>query len=266
MKTLAVGCGGAGSNIVRGIRSEKIDVAFINTDSESDIPMVPENIKGCKGDSSVGRALAEDYSDKIDSMVSGYANVIVAAGLGGGTGTGMAPLLAQRAKAAGARTVSVICVPMEFEGRGDKAEESMIELIMSTDRTVRVDLDNVAVSRPSSSFEEVILHADKIAREIIYRIAELMSGPLFSTFTEKIYTVSVVRDGPPEKEVPEAMKKPLYSTDPAYGKAVIYADTGNYPFRKAISDSVCSMTGIIPEIVENERPGTIVFIPVPFRP
>ncbi|MDD2935872.1 MAG: hypothetical protein AB7E75_04895 [Candidatus Methanomethylophilaceae archaeon] len=266
MKTLAVGCGGAGSNIVRGIAADGIDVAFINTDSESDIPMVPENIKGCRGDSSVGRALAEDYAGKIDDMVSGYGNVIIAAGLGGGTGTGMAPLLAERSRAAHARTVSVICAPMEFEGRGKKAYGSLAELMGHADRVVRIDLDLVAARDPSSSFEEVIAAADMIARETICRIAEIMEGPFFSIFTEKAYTVTQLRGGAPDENVPEALRNPLSGTDPAYGKAVIHADSVTYRAREAVSDEVCSMTGIMPEIVESGRQGTMVFIPVPFRP
>ncbi len=266
MKTLAVGCGGAGSNIVRGIDPEFIRTAFINTDSESDIPMVPDNIRGCKGDSSVGRALAEDYAESIDRLVSGYGNVIIVAGLGGGTGTGMAPLLAHRARAAGSRTVSVICVPMEFEGRDKKAYDSMRELIGCTDRTVQIDLDTAAAGSPSSSFEEVIASADRTARDAICRIAEMMDGPFFSIFVEKAYTLTAVGDGKPEEKVPEAMKKPLFRSDPAYGKAVIHADRETYRFRKTISDEVCSMTGIIPEIIESGRAGTMVFIPVPYRP
>jgi len=266
LKTLAVGCGGAGSKMVRGIAADNVDIAFINTDSQSDITMVPDDIRGCKGDSSVGRALAEDYSDRIDKMVSGYGNVIIAAGLGGGTGAGMAPLLAERSRAAGARTVSVICAPMEFEGRGRKAYESLAEMMGHADRVVQIDLDLVASGSPSSSFDEVIAVADRIAGEAICRIAEIMEGPFFSIFTEKAYTVAQVRDGAPEEKVPEAMTDPLWKSDPAYGKAVIHADAATYRMRKEVNDEVCSMTGIIPEIAESGRPGTMVFIPVPFRP
>ncbi len=266
MKTLAVGCGGAGSNIVRCIVADNVDIAFINTDSQSDITMVPDDIKGCKGDSSVGRALAEDYSERIDRMVSGYGNVIIAAGLGGGTGAGMAPLLAERSRAAGARTVSVICAPMEFEGRGRKAYEALAELVEHADRVVRIDLDRVASRTPSSSFDEVIAVADRIAGEAICRIAEIMEGPLFSIFTEKAYTVTQVGEGAPGETVTEAMRNPLWESDPAYGKAVIHAEAATYRKSKEVNDGVCSMTGIVPEIVESGLPGTMVFIPVPFRP
>ena len=263
MNTLVVGCGGAGSNVVRILNFP--NKALINTDSESDIPMVPENVKGTKGDSFVGRSLAEDYSDAIDKMISRYDNIIIFAGLGGGTGTGIAPLLAERASATGARTVTIVSVPMEFEGRQAKAQEALKELAGTADRIVLLDMNIIASRSQSDVFEETISEANNIAREIILRIAEMMVGPFFSIFSEKAYSVSLTKGNTPEEKISYALGNPLYAADPAYGKAVIHIDQGNYRYRERISDVVCSISGIIPEIIHSDMDGTMVFIPVSLR-
>lgn len=264
MKTLVVGCGGAGSNVVRNLKfSNKL---LINTDSESDIPMVPKDVKGTKGDSFIGRSLAEDYSGTMDEIISEYDNIIIFAGLGGGTGTGMAPLLAERASLAGVRAVTIVSIPMEFEGRHTKAKEALNELISIADRIVLLDMDIIASRSQSGVFEEIISQVDNAGREIILRIVEMMHGPLFSILSEKAYTVSFVKGNTPEEKISFALDNPLYHADPTYGKAVIHTDKENYRHRDRISDVVCSKSGIIPEIINSDMDGMMVFIPVPSRP
>lgn len=263
MNTLVIGCGGAGSNVVRTIVFP--NKVLINTDSESDIPMVPKNVKGTRGDIFVGRSLAEDYSDTIDKIISKYDNLIIFAGLGGGTGTGMAPLLAERSVVAGLRTVFIVSVPMEFEGRHIKAQEALNELIGIADRIILLDMNIIASRSQSNVFEKTIAEADDIAREIILRIAEIITGPFFSIFSEKAYTVSLTKGNTPEEKISYALENSLYSADPAYGKAVIHADSKTYRYRERICDVVCSKSGIIPEIIHSDLEGTMVFIPVSLR-
>lgn len=263
MNTLVVGCGGAGSNVVRILNFP--NKALINTDSESDIPMVPENVKGTKGDSFVGRSLAEDYSDNIDKMILRYDNLIIFAGLGGGTGTGIVPLLVERASTAGIRTVTIVSVPMEFEGRHIKAQEVLKELIGTADRIVLMDMNIIASRSQSDIFEETILEADNIAREIIFRISEMLEGPFFSIFSEKVYTASFTKGNTSEEKISYVLKNPLYAADSAYGKAVIHTDSESYCYSGIMSDAVCSISGIIPEVIHSDMDGTMVFIPISSR-
>lgn len=263
MKTLVVGCGGAGSNVVRNLNvSNKI---LINTDNESDILMVPDNVKGTRGDIFVGRSLAEDYSNVIDKIISKYDNLIIFAGLGGGTGTGMAPLLAERSAVAGVRTVSVVSLPMEFEGRHIKAKEALNELIGTSDRLFLLDMNIIASRSKSDVFEETISEADNIAREIILRIAEMMNGPFFSIFSEKMYSASFAKGNTPEEKISYALGNSFYVIDPTYGKVVIHADSESYNQRERISDAICAISGIIPEVISSNMDGMMVFIPVSLK-
>lgn len=261
MKILAVGCGGAGSNIVRNLAG--IPKVLVNTDSDSDIRMVPENIRGTRGDSLVGRALAEDYEKSIDTLLSGYGSVIVVAGLGGGTGTGMAPLIAQRARLLGARCVAFVCVPMVFEGRRSAAKDALKELVSFSDRIVMMDLDRI--DSGDVPFDEMLKIADSLAGEAVLRISEMLKGPFFSLFSEKVYTIAVMNGGLNREAFLETLSRPLFDADPAYGKMVIQTDPESYRKRDAVSSEVGSITGILPEIIESGQKGTYVFIPVSSR-
>ncbi|MGI5965164.1 MAG: hypothetical protein ACOX8L_04870 [Candidatus Methanomethylophilaceae archaeon] len=258
MKILAVGCGGAGSNIVRNLNG--ISKVLVNTDSDSDIRMVPENVRGTGGDSLIGRALAEDYEKSIDSLLTGYDSVIVAAGLGGGTGTGMAPLISQRARSLGARCVAFVCLPMVFEGRRPAAKDALMELISFSDRIFVMDLERVGTG--DASFEELLKKADVLAGDAVLRISEMLRGPFFSLFSEKVYTISVTDGGLNREAFLEAVSSPLFEADPAYGKIIIQTDGESYRKKDEVFSEVGSITGILPEIIESGRPGTYVFIPV----
>jgi cell division protein FtsZ len=124
-----IGVGGGGSNAVnRMIRAEMMGVEFIalNTDAQallqSDAPhkiRIGDKITrglGAGGDSAIGQRAAEEDADKISSALEGSDMVFITAGLGGGTGSGAAPIVAELAKAAGALTIGVVTKPFTFEG------------------------------------------------------------------------------------------------------------------------------------------------------
>ena len=124
-----IGVGGGGSNAVnRMIRAEMMGVEFIacNTDSQALLQSdAPHKIRigdkvtrglGAGGDSSIGQRSAEEDSEKIAQALADSDMVFITAGLGGGTGSGAAPVVAQIAKEGGALTIGVVTKPFAFEG------------------------------------------------------------------------------------------------------------------------------------------------------
>src|SRR5881628_864093 len=134
-----IGVGGGGSNAInRMIRAELMGVEFIavNTDAQallqSDAPhkiRIGDKITkglGAGGDASIGQRAAEEDADKISEALVESDMVFITAGLGGGTGSGAAPVIAEIAKEAGALTIGVVTKPFGFEGQRRKlvAEKS----------------------------------------------------------------------------------------------------------------------------------------------
>src|SRR5438270_57960 len=139
-----VGIGGGGSNAVnRMIRAELMGVEFIavNTDAQalllSDAPhkiRIGDKVTkglGSGADPTIGRKSAEDDSEKLYEALKEADMVFVTAGMGGGTGTGAAPIIAEIAKDVGALTVAVVTKPFSFEGakRRLRAEQGIPELV-----------------------------------------------------------------------------------------------------------------------------------------
>ena len=125
-----IGCGGGGTNVVDSMILQGLSgVEFIavNTDIQALMPSLAD-VKidigrdrtgglGAGADPSIGRLSAEDSIDEISEVVSGADVVFVTAGMGGGTGTGSAPIVAGCAKSSGALTVGVVTTPFAFEGK-----------------------------------------------------------------------------------------------------------------------------------------------------
>ena len=138
-----IGCGGGGSNAVNrmieaGVRG--VDFIAINTDAQALLQSeAPTKIRigdkltkglGVGGNPTLGAKAAEESSEDIYDALKGADMIFIAAGMGGGTGTGSAPVVAQIAREVGALTVGVITKPFAFEGarRRENAEKGVEEL------------------------------------------------------------------------------------------------------------------------------------------
>src|SRR5258705_11312819 len=143
-----IGVGGGGSNAVnRMIRAEMMGVEFIacNTDAQALLQSdAPHKIRigdkvtrglGAGGDAAIGQRSAEEDSEKVASALADSDMVFITAGLGGGTGSGAAPVVAQIAKESGALTIGVVTKPFRFEGNKRKlvAEKAAEELKSQVD-------------------------------------------------------------------------------------------------------------------------------------
>ena len=188
-----IGVGGGGSNAVnRMVESGVQGVTFIaiNTDNQAlarnkaEIKIqIGEKVTrglGCGADPSVGEKSAEESRDEIAEAISNTDMLFITAGMGGGTGTGAAPVVAQIAKDLGILTVAVVTSPFTFEGakRAANAERGIRELQKSVDSLIVVSNDKLLdVVDDNTSFEEAFNMADQVLKFGVAGISDLVAIP-----------------------------------------------------------------------------------------
>ena len=188
-----IGVGGGGSNAVnRMVESGVQGVTFIaiNTDNQAlarnkaEIKIqIGEKVTrglGCGADPSVGEKSAEESRDEIAEAISNTDMLFITAGMGGGTGTGAAPVVAQIARDLGILTVAVVTTPFTFEGakRAANAERGIRELQKSVDSLIVVSNDKLLdVVDDNTSFEEAFNMADQVLKFGVAGISDLVASP-----------------------------------------------------------------------------------------
>ena len=188
-----IGVGGGGSNAVnRMVESGVQGVTFtaINTDNQAlarnkaEIKIqIGEKVTrglGCGADPSVGEKAAEESRDEIAEAISNTDILFITAGMGGGTGTGAAPVVAQIAKDLGILTVAVVTSPFTFEGakRAANAERGIRELQKSVDSLIIVSNDKLLdVVDDNTSFEEAFNMADQVLKFGVAGLSDLVAIP-----------------------------------------------------------------------------------------
>jgi len=188
-----VGVGGGGSNAVnRMIRADLMGVEFIsvNTDAQalllSDAPhkiRVGDKITkglGAGADPAVGRKAAEEDSEKLYEALKEADMVFVTAGMGGGTGTGAAPIIAEIAKDIGALSVAVVTKPFQFEGAKRRliAEQGIQELVDKVDTLIVIPNDRLLqVVEKKTSMVDAFRIADDVLRQGVQGISDLITVP-----------------------------------------------------------------------------------------
>src|ERR1035437_196084 len=188
-----IGVGGGGSNAVnRMIRAEMMGVEFIacNTDAQallqSDAPhkiRIGDKITkglGAGGDSNVGQRAAEEDTEKIADALRDSDMVFITAGLGGGTGSGAAPIVAEIAKDLGALTIGVGTKPFAFEGTRRKlvAERAAAELRAKVDTLITIPNDRLRdVVQKNTSMVEAFRFVDDVLRQGVQGISDIITVP-----------------------------------------------------------------------------------------
>lgn len=188
-----IGVGGGGSNAVnRMIDAGVSGVEFyiLNTDAQAlRASHAPNKIAlgkrithglGAGSDPEIGRQAALEDTDRIIEILEGADMVFVAAGLGGGTGTGAAPVVAALAKQLGALTVAVVTKPFSFEGprRMRQAEKGLAELHATVDTVITIPNDRlVELVPPQTSFFEAFSMADDVLRQGVQGISDIITTP-----------------------------------------------------------------------------------------
>ena len=188
-----VGCGGGGINAVDSmILSGLSGVEFIavNTDVQALMPSLAD-VKidigrdrtgglGAGADPNIGRLSAKDSINEISEVVTGADVVFVTAGMGGGTGTGSAPIVANCAKKAGALTVGVVTTPFGFEGkkRMNNALEGINNFSKEVDTLIVIPNENlISMLDPDISMEEAFKEADDVLLKAVAGVSDLITTP-----------------------------------------------------------------------------------------
>ena len=188
-----IGVGGGGSNAVnRMIRAEMMGVEFIalNTDAQallqSDAPhkiRIGDKITrglGAGGDPSIGERAAEEDTEKIAQALEGSDMVFITSGLGGGTGSGASPVVAEIAKEAGALTIGVVTKPFTFEGAKRKltAEKAAEALKAKVDTLITIPNDRLKdVVQKNTSILDAFRVVDDVLRQGVQGISDIITVP-----------------------------------------------------------------------------------------
>jgi cell division protein FtsZ len=193
-KIRVLGVGGGGGNAVNSMVTsgniQGVDFVAVNTDAQAllrnkaDIKLqIGENYTrglGSGGDPEVGRQAAEESSEKIKHMLEGSDMVFLTAGMGGGTGTGAIPVIAQISKEVGALTVAVVTKPFAFEGtrRMVSAEEGVESVKDHVDTLIVIPNQRILeVVDRKLSLVDAFKVADSVLEQGVQGISEIITLP-----------------------------------------------------------------------------------------
>ncbi len=188
-----IGVGGSGKNALNHMINSKIkgvDFIAMNTDTQDLHNSLAENKihigknltkgQGAGMNPDVGRRAAEETKAEIQDVIKGADMVFIACGMGGGTGTGAAPIVAQAAKEQGILTVAVVTKPFSFEGnqRMKLADMGLAELEREVDAILVISNDRlIAISGKDVGFKQAFALCDEILKQAVEGISELITTP-----------------------------------------------------------------------------------------
>ena len=189
-KIKVFGVGGAGGNAINNMISAKlkgVDFISANTDSQAlDRSACSHRIQlgmsitrglGAGADPDIGRLSAEESINDVRESITESDMVFITAGMGGGTGTGAAPVLARESKESGALTVAVVTKPFQFEGekRMRRALEGIEKLKEEVDTLIIIPNERLkAIGNKNTTFRELIVRADEVLLNAVRGISDLI--------------------------------------------------------------------------------------------
>jgi len=192
-KIKVIGLGGGGCNaITRMVREEIQGVEFIamNTDAQAlAIVEAPTRIQlgekltrglGVGGDHNIGQKAAEESRDELAAVIAGADMVFITGGMGGGTGTGAAPVIAELAKQSGALTIAIVTRPFTFEGthRCQVADEGITRLLSKVDTLIIIPNDRLlGLCNQQTNVDSAFRMADDVLRHGVQAISEVITVP-----------------------------------------------------------------------------------------
>lgn len=251
-----IGVGGSGCNAVNHMINAKVkNVEFIvmNTDvqdlhksnAEKKIHLGKNLTKGLGAgmNPEVGSRAAEETKAEIQDAIKGADMIFIACGMGGGTGTGGAPIIARAAKEQGILTVGVVTKPFFFEGnqRGRIAEKGIEELEAEVDAIIVIPNDRLlAIAGKDTTFKDAFAKCDEVLRQAVEGISELIASPgiinvdfadMKSVLTDAGTALMGVGfasgDDRAEKSAVQAINSPLLDISINGAKGVLFAISTN---------------------------------------
>ncbi|MGA9582966.1 MAG: cell division protein FtsZ [Allosphingosinicella sp.] len=188
-----IGVGGAGGNAVANMIAndvQGVDFLVANTDAQAlNASPADQRIQlglritqglGAGSRPEIGKAAAEEALEEIEKALEGAHMCFIAAGMGGGTGTGAAPVIAKAARDRGVLTVGVVTKPFSFEGnrRGRSADAGIEELQAHVDTLIVIPNQNLfRIANPNTTFKEAFMMADEVLQQGVRGITDLMVMP-----------------------------------------------------------------------------------------
>lgn len=188
-----IGVGGAGCNAAFRMSNDvpsELEILCVNTDLQSlqgisklpTFAIGPEITQGLGsgGNPEIGRKAIRESQDQLSSIMAGTDLVFITAGMGGGTGTGAAPVVAEIAKKQGAVTIGVVTLPFSFEGPRLKniAENGLRKLRSKVDTLITIKNDSLLESLDSTiSLEDAFKKADSLLSQGVTGISEIVTSP-----------------------------------------------------------------------------------------
>ena len=250
-----VGVGGAGVNAVNRMvdaRVPGVEFMAVNTDLQSlqlcvadvTVHIGDEQTRGlgAGADPEVGHRSAFEEQDKIKRLLKGSDMVFVAAGAGGGTGSGAAPVVARLAREVGALTVGIVTKPFSFEGsrRGTQAQKGIEELAAEVDTLIVVPNDRLLeVLDQQTSMVEAFKVADDVLRQGVQGISDLVTLPavinldfadvrsIMSDAGRALLGIGMAHgDGRAIEAAEKAISSPLLETSMEGARAILLSITG----------------------------------------
>ena len=192
-KIKVIGLGGGGCNAITRMAQEGIqgvELIAMNTDAQAlAITEAPTRIQlgekltkglGVGGDHMQGQKAAEESRDKLEGLVSGADMVFITCGMGGGTGTGAASVIAELSKQGGALTIAVVTKPFGFEGihRSDVAQEGIARLLGKVDTLIIIPNDRLLdICDQKAAVDNAFKLADDVLRHGVQAISEVITVP-----------------------------------------------------------------------------------------
>ncbi|AWX33277.1 cell division protein FtsZ [Methanosphaera sp. BMS] len=254
-KIFVIGAGGAGNNTISRLGEigiEGAETISINTDAQ-DLFFSKSNEKiligeetcgglGAGGIPDVGEASAEESEEEIKRMIDGADMVFVTCGLGGGTGTGSAPVISRIAQKCGALTIAVVTMPFSAEGlrRRENAEKGLEKLQAAADTVLVIPNDKLLEVAPSLPINKAFMVSDELLGRAVKGITELITKPgLVSLDFADIKSVmkdsgmAMIGMGESDtgdraiESVHEALNSPLLDLDISNAKSALINITGS---------------------------------------
>ena len=192
-RLMVVGVGGGGGNAIDRMFDSSgngVDLVVVNTDAQVlEVVRAHRTLQlgrkltsglGAGGNPEIGRLAAEESKEEIIDLLNGVDMVFITAGMGGGTGTGAAPIIASLAKEAGILTTAIVTRPFSFEGlaRAEKAESGIARLAQSVDALICISNDKLLKVAPTDTpITEAFEIADEILRQGVEGISDLITIP-----------------------------------------------------------------------------------------
>jgi len=193
VRLMVLGVGGGGGNAVDRMydtRVSGVELVAINTDAQVlEVVRSHRTLQigrkvtgglGAGGDPEVGKKAAEESREEIIDLIEGVDMVFITAGMGGGTGTGAAPVIAEIAKEAGILTTGIVTRPFSFEGvaRAEKAEAGIARLSQAVDALICISNDKLLkVAPPDTPIMRAFEIADEVLRQGVEGISDLITVP-----------------------------------------------------------------------------------------